>query len=247
MISRGRADANGLVTPFFDWHGAAATIALQTADVLYIFDSCFARQLAIGEGPELLAAANWSSTAGTLLDTSFTSILAAQLEILDGDPRSVSQIFALIHREALTNGLDKPPIHVAHPSKSSIVLEKLQKGPERKSKRVKALQLNSLQASGTRVLISVRIQDCSGIQDLAGWDQWLTSNVPPSVNPSLITVEAQFEIGSHLLLVSLPVDIWTCLPTNDTTYNFVAFVESGNLLLQQARPSLVIQVERASP
>jgi hypothetical protein len=88
-ISSGQANQNGLVGPSFDWIGMSSNIQYQVGDVLYIFDSCYAGQLAVGAGPELLAAANWSPVAGSILNTSFTRILAAQLKKLDGSPCSV--------------------------------------------------------------------------------------------------------------------------------------------------------------
>ena len=56
------------------------------------------------------------------------------------------------------------------------------------------------------------------------------------VDPSQITVERQFDIDSSLLLLTLPLAIWTALPADDTSYGFVSFVESGNRLLQQVGP-----------
>ena len=206
-------------------------------DVLYIFDLCYASQLAVGDGPELLAAANWSLVAGTILDTSFTRILAAQLKKLDGSPCSVSHLFGKIHRGVLDNNIVEVPIHVPHPTKDSIILQKLEKtGETRQSKRMKNLQIGALEGSESRVLITVRLQNSTGMPDLIGWKQWLAKNIPPSVHPSQITIEGQFDIGSSLILVALPVAIWTALPADDTAYGFVSFVESGNHLLQQVGP-----------
>jgi hypothetical protein len=205
--------------------------------VLYIFDSCYAGQLAVGDGPELLAAANWSSVAGSILDTSFTRILAAQLKILDGSPCSVSHLFGKIHRGVLYNNIVEVPIHVPHPTKESIILQKLEgTGETRQSKRMKNLQIGALEGSESRVLITVRLQNSAGMPDLVGWKQWLAKNIPPSVHSSQITVEGQFDIGSSLILVALPVAIWTALPADDTAYGFVSFVKSSNRLLPQVGP-----------
>src|SRR5271154_7566182 len=105
----------------------SSNIQYQVGDVLYIFDSCYASRLAVGDGPELLAAANWSSAVSSILDTSFTRILAAQLKELDGDPCSVSQLFGKIHRGVLENKTAQVPIHVPHPTKDSIIIQKLEK------------------------------------------------------------------------------------------------------------------------
>jgi hypothetical protein len=233
-ISSGQANQNGLVGPSFDWIGMSSNIQYQVGDVLYIFDSCYAGQLAVGDGPELLAAANWGSVARSILDTSFTRILAAQLKILDGSPCSVSHLFGKIHRGVLNNNIVGVPIHVPHPKKDSIILQKLENAGEmRQSKRLKNLQIGALEGSESRVLITVRLQNSTGMPDLMGWKQWLANNIPPSVHPSQITIEGQFDIGSSLILVALPVAIWTALPADDTAYGFVSFVKSSNRLLHQ--------------
>jgi hypothetical protein len=190
-VPSGQVDASGsLVEPYFAWQRGAGITLHQQADVLYVFDSCYASQIALGEGPELLAAANWASGAGDALRTSFTNVLADQLEKLGGKPQSVAQIFSLVHHNALVNEVDSPPIHIAHPSKESIILAKQEKQPERRSERLNSLKLDTLQGSETRVLISVRIQADFGIHDLHEWEQWLKKNIPPSINASQITVHA---------------------------------------------------------
>ena len=187
-------------------------------------------------GPELVAASNWESQAGSALNTSFTKILTRELEHLDGSACSVAHIYAKLHREALKNNIAAPPIHVAHPTKASIILEKLGSQAVRKSKRHQAFRINALKDSEPRVLITVRLQEDAQVRDLVGWKEWITKNIPPSVDPSQITVEAQFDAGSTVLLVAVPIEIWTALPPNDA-YGFVAFVQSSNCLLQQQRPA----------
>jgi hypothetical protein len=97
---------------------------------------------------------------------------------------------------------------------------------------MKDLQIRALEGSESRVLITIRLQNSAEMPGLIGWKQWLAKNIPPSVDPSQITIEGQFDIGSSLILVALPVAIWTALPANDTAYGFVSFVNSGNRLLQ---------------
>ena len=138
MISSGQANDYGFVGPSFDWVGMSAQINYQVGDVLYIFDSSYDSQLAIGKGPELLAAANWNSVAGSILNTSFTRILAAQLKELDGSPCSVSHILGKLHRGVLEIKIKQVPIHDPHPTKYrlySIVLQSLERtGATRQSK-----------------------------------------------------------------------------------------------------------------
>ena len=44
-----------------------------------------------------------------------------------------------------------------------------------------------------------------------------------------ITVEAEFRGSSPLLLISLPIEIWTMLPRDNSAYSFVAHIHSGIL------------------
>ncbi|KAI9745906.1 MAG: hypothetical protein M1818_000587 [Claussenomyces sp. TS43310] len=135
----GRADEYGLVEPKFDWIAASLNLRHTGGDVLYIFDSYYDGQLPIGAGPEILAAAQWSSGAGSALNISFVTILAAELEILNGKPCSVFQLFGRILRKILEddNIISDPPIHVFHPNRNSTVLQRLENpAGVRKTKRI---------------------------------------------------------------------------------------------------------------
>jgi hypothetical protein len=160
-------------------------IQFQVGDVLYIFNLCYTGQLAVGDRLELLAAANWSSVVGSILNTLFTRILAAQLKKLDGSPCSVSYLFGKIHRGVLDNNIVEVSIHVPHPTKDSIILQKLENtGETRQSKRMKDLQIRALEGSKSCVLITVHLQNSIGMPDLIGWKQWLVKNILPLVHPS---------------------------------------------------------------
>jgi hypothetical protein len=51
----------------------------------------------------------------------------------------------------------------------------------------------------------MRLQEDAQVRDIVGWKGWITKNIPPSVDPSQITVEAQFDAGSTVLLVAVPM------------------------------------------
>lgn len=216
-----------------------ALTSYSTDDVLYILDSCHASTVSLRRGPELLAAANWKSSAGAVLTTSFTKVLTDVLKQLDGKPCPVANIFGKIHREAMQSGIAEPPIHVAHPDKKSIILERFQKGPvsPRHSGRLTKLRIDALAESESRVLISVHVANNTVMPNIVAWKEWLSTTVPPSVNISQITIEGEFKAGSSVILVAMPVEIWTCLPANDKAYTFISYVNSSNLLLQQADAS----------
>ncbi len=59
--------------------------------------------------------------------------------------------------------------------------------------------------------------------------------MPSSVHESQVTVEGRFDAGagSEMLVLALPIEIWTMLPVGDAPYRFVGFVESSNQLLSR--------------
>ncbi|KAL3422600.1 tyrosine-protein phosphatase non-receptor type 6 [Phlyctema vagabunda] len=219
------------------WASIESLIQAQSGDVLYIFDSCYASHLSRTDGPELLAAANWASQASSHVTTSFTKILTDTLRKLNGDPSSAADIFAMMHRDDHKSHLGEVPIHVPRPNKPSIVLQKLvgSHGPT-PAKRQQISRLNSSQSTiQTRVLISVLVDEDPGKLDLEKWKNWVTNNIPASVDPSEITIEAQFTTDSSLVFVALPLAIWTMLP-DDEAYSFISYIKGGNLLTPTAGP-----------
>jgi len=82
--------------------------------------------------------------------------------------------------------------------------------------------------SGTRVLLAVSVvqeADCNVEQ----WVRWLTTQAPWDVTQVDIRVENIYKSHSTLVLVSVPIFAWNCLPAR-AAYHFVGFVRSENLL-----------------
>ncbi|KAL9619233.1 MAG: hypothetical protein Q9204_008318 [Flavoplaca sp. TL-2023a] len=82
-------------------------------------------------------------------------------------------------------------------------------------------------ASDTRVLLSVSISD-DATCDIAEWKEWLTHKAPRIVTQIGVKVEAVFKSHSTMLMTSLPIVVWDCLP-DKAAYRFMGFVKSGNL------------------
>jgi hypothetical protein len=66
----------------------------------------------------------------------------------------------------------------------------------------------------------------------ASWTAWLAQNIPSDVVDADIRFEAAFR-GSCILLVSMPVAIWTMLPRDNPAYSFIAHVNSTILPIWQ--------------
>ena len=79
----------------------------------------------------------------------------------------------------------------------------------------------------TRVLLSVSVAEDIG-HDTAQWVHWLTTGAPSDVTKIDVKVEAIFKSHSTLVLVSIPIIVWTQLPET-SAYQFIGFVQSANL------------------
>lgn len=197
----------------------------ESGDILYVFDSCSAGAAGIYDGPELFAACGWNDIAGASLVKSFTQTLINKLREFDGAPRTVAQIFAAIFREAAENEMSAMPVHLPHSKKHSITLSKLPlpqpPRPESSSRRIS--ELATTPTPTHRVLISVEVRDRTGLPDIQEWVKYLTTNIPSGVLSADVSVHSAFE-GSTVILLTLPLEVWTMLPSNIESYKFVAHV-----------------------
>ncbi|OGM48065.1 hypothetical protein ABOM_002868 [Aspergillus bombycis] len=219
----GRANAKGdLVGPRIDWRRISGAVDNIEGDVLYIFDCCSAASVAMGTGPETIAASGWEQAATDSLRFSFTQALIDTLNDLRGAPETAVGIYARLFRNAYQNQIGACPIHVPKKGSPSITLQKLE------PREVQRLQ--ALKAPGSnRVLISVKTRDEISELDLKSWTKWLTTNIPAGVLNVDVKIEAAFQ-GSGLVLVTMPVELWTMLPADDSAYRFIAHVASNNTL-----------------
>jgi hypothetical protein len=234
MTSSGDLDnRSNLVKPTLDWHADAAPYISDTvADVLVILDCCYASSIAVDltTSPEVLAASTWHTIAG---DTSFMQNLINELKRLDGKPASIASIYAHIHRSTKPyTDIAACPLHVPKIASDSIILSRLQL-PAIRNQTI----IGPLQPKDERVVVTVHLSDNNGAPpDLGQWTTWLTSNLPSNISKTQIAIEGVFDSDSVIILVSMPLEVWTMLPDKDETYGFVSFVKSGNrLLLHQTK------------
>ena len=181
-------------------------------------------------GPEVLAASTWHTTAGAALSTSFTQNLISELKQLNGNSASVASIYARIHCSTKPYAdIVACPLHIPKIGRDSIVLSRLRPSTIRNQTIIRPLQPND-----ERVVVTVHLSDHNGAPpDLGQWTTWLTSNLPSNVSKTQITIEGVFDTDSVVILVSMPLEVWTMLPDGDGAYGFVSFVKSGNRLLQR--------------
>ncbi|RDL42251.1 uncharacterized protein BP5553_02230 [Venustampulla echinocandica] len=235
-----------LSKPTIDWdEDATAYIRDTYADALLISDTCYASSTAVENttGPEVIAASTWHTVAGGAPSTlpwhfatggapptSFSKLLITELKRLNGNPASAASIYAEIHRNTKPSAeATACPLHVAKGGRDSIALSKLGA-----STFENPTIIGPLQPKDERVLIQVRLSDHNGVTtpDIGQWTGWLTSNLPSNISKTQISTEGVFDTNSALiLLVSMPLEVWTMLPDGDDAYGFISFVSSGNRLL----------------
>ncbi|KAK7545119.1 uncharacterized protein J3D65DRAFT_655301 [Phyllosticta citribraziliensis] len=202
---------------------------------LHVFDTCQAPSAALHfGGPECLSAAGFQETPPGA-ENGFTSVLARHLEALDGEPRSVAQIYADIVRQQQQYGLEATPIRLPEVDKPSVVLARQGRVPQQMGNLTQSSRTGSIQAmaaSTLRVLISVNVAvDMAKSADARDWKERIAANLPPLLREVAVEVESALETDASLLLlfVSMPVEIWDGLPEHKEAYNFVSFVKKGGV------------------
>ncbi|GES58189.1 hypothetical protein ABOM_002868 [Aspergillus terreus] len=224
----GRANAQGnLVGPRIDWRRISGILENVDGDLVYMFDCCSAATVAMEDGPETIAATGWEQSGTDNVHFSFTQALIDTLKDLNGVPETVAGIYARLFRNAYQNQVGSCPVHVPKKGSPSITIKR------KVGKEVEKLQASKATGSN-RVLLSVKTRGEVSESDINSWEKWLTTNIPPGILSVDVKVEAVFR-GSGLLLVTIPVQLWTMLPAHGVAYSFVAHVTSSNTLPSMTR------------
>lgn len=220
-------------SPAIDWSALREmTLDFAQADMLYIFDCCYKPASHQGTNYELLAATEaihpiqeeWRHSSN-----SFTAKLVKVLTILDGEPATVVQIYALLMREAyldIKKTLTVAPIHRRNSDREFAV--KLQ--PLHTSSTIPEFRLHQLLETAPKVLITAFVQRPAPGNEMIEWRQFLMDSSPRI--PSLeVTVEAVYETDSKTWVIHLlvPVDVWALLWDHQPALRFEEFVTSGNI------------------
>lgn len=197
-------------------------------DVLAILDSCFSSAAAmVGGQIEYLVASGFESPASAFIHRSFTRRLIELLRSQINPVTTVAQIHAKLVSQANqpANRLDNTPVHIAANNKPSITLRPLQGVP----REVAALNKGDELADG-KILVSVLLQGKTSIPSVREWEIWLARAIPEKVAD--IKIEAVFETGSILCLMTMPIAVYDMLKGHhpEGAYGFVAYVDSNNIM-----------------
>lgn len=139
---------------------------------------------------------------------------------LDGKPDTLAGIYSRIFRRAHQNQVSSCPVHIPKIGSPSVTIAPLESGPAATRKQARTEH---------RVLLSVRLSSGPTPGDLSERKKWLIRNIPSEMVSVYIKIESAFQ-GSGIFLVTVPVEIWTLLPSRDPPVKFVAHVSSNNVL-----------------
>lgn len=217
----GQADSHGnQCGPQVEWLATRTPKIVEEAngDMLYIFDCCSAGSAALRPGPEMLCASGWLQPAGASPNFSFTQAVIDTLIDLKGETETVGGIFSILFRRAYQSQVAACPVHVLKSGIPSITLMPL-------SREIATHQRTKTQH---RVLLTVHLKDNK--PNLEAWRNWLSTHLPPGIVTADVKIESVFKASSIVVLVTVPVEIWTMLDMEDETISFASHVFSHNIL-----------------
>ncbi|KAL4913676.1 hypothetical protein BDW62DRAFT_220552 [Aspergillus aurantiobrunneus] len=213
-VYSGHASSHGLGDT--KWFFAPQALVEQAkGDMAYIFDCCSAGAAALGDGLETICAMR--------TDT---------LKSLNGKSESLGGIFTMIFQGALENKISTSPVHVLKLGRQSITLTPLGQDAVAYQRR-KTLH---------KVLLSVHLKDNQS--NLEAWNNWLATNLAPGILTAGLRIESVFRSSGIVILVTVPLEIWTMLDMEDEDISFVSHVVSHDVLPAldgNMRPQLLIR------
>ncbi len=201
------------------------------ADTLYLLDCCYAATAAIEGNNELLAACSWDKDTWIKAAYNFSAAVNSELKKLQGRSISVAMLHGLLVKERRRNLKMRTPVYckLTDEDHGSIIL-----APLKDPKVVPRPSFGDGKAFGPddpRGLVTVRLERDIGPPDLAQRKKWLSSHIPSYISAVDVTAEGLWKGNSSLLLVALPVPVWSLL-RDDPGYSFVDYVYSSNLLIE---------------
>ena len=241
-----------LGSPKLEWSSLQPMLKRAECDVLILLDCCFASSAVRGEPKginEIIAACGRESETVPKGDKTFTKNLIRKMKSFGDQPFAAVEIYKRMIKDR-KRLLASPHYHnLSGHKKPSVILvpRKLlpfsadllapladsttstsgvssDSGEMSHSRITEALD-------GPRVLLAVSLTADAKAPELEGWIQWLTSGAPPEIRNLGVKYESIYHGHSTLLLVSMPVTTWTCLPSS-SGFRFLDIVTSDNLIPQ---------------
>lgn len=224
-----------------DWHSIRSVVMAAPGDKLAIFDCCFAATSASGHAGECeyLAASAMELQATTNLVYCLTNRLVELLRWLNGAAITLATVHSYLVSEMhlQEHYLENTPVYIPRLEQPSILLAPITSTPP----AVKELQTHN--GPSARVIVSINLKGDALIPDVNQFEKYLLTHIPSNVAD--IKVEGGFRATSQLLLISMPVSVWTLLSENQDMA-FVGHVRSRNMLLGATTQSTLVQRPKGS-
>ena len=199
------------------------TLEQSQCAVLCLMDCCYSSAVAMESRKEVFAA---SAVELPAVSTLWTQFFTRTLKSVNKMPITVAQLHGMMMKHCVTEELVTTPVHSELGTLGSVVLAPvtgiLYPYPHWAPRTL----------TGTRVLISVRLEDINKPPSVEQWAKWLKTHTPADIGDVEIELSGFYRAGSSMLLLVLPTEIWVAL-TGDS-YSFVGFVRTKNLLLEDS-------------
>ncbi|KAL8885212.1 MAG: hypothetical protein Q9215_006898 [Flavoplaca cf. flavocitrina] len=232
-------------SPTLTWSSLQHLLENAIPHVFIILDCCYAanaaRDTSEGTTKEIIAACGRENPTLGVGERSFTSALIEELQAFGSQPFTVTMlhsrlitmrwrlaftpVYALLSEHGGHSIELAPQSAPARASGATLFIDEA--NPEVDEDMMDISAPEARIASDTRVLLSVSISD-DATCDIAEWKEWLTHKAPRIVTQIGVKVEAVFKSHSTMLMTSLPIVVWDCLP-DKAAYRFMGFVKSKNL------------------
>lgn len=207
--------SGNICTEKLRWASATSGFDYDGLDVLHILDCCYAAEAYTGTA-EILAATSMTEKAASSHSSCFSRALNEELRRRSSEVATVAGLHAEMMRNRTALKWEYAPFYAERRAQSSIVLRRLGSPGNPKPR--------AIPRDGTCVLVSARLKDISDFK------KWLLTWSPDKVVGMDVKLEGVWDSASFLLLLSLPIEIWTQL-SNNPAYSFVGFVNFSNKLL----------------
>ncbi|KAI4253500.1 MAG: hypothetical protein L6R42_007556 [Xanthoria sp. 1 TBL-2021] len=229
-------------SPTLNWSSLQHLLENAIPHVLIILDCCYAanaaRDTSDGTRKELLVACGRENPTLGVGIRSFTSAIVEELQAFGRSAFTVSMLYSRL--VTMRWRLAYTPVHavLSEHGGHSIELAPLSaltqtgKSSDENDSGFDEDMMDistpeARVAPNTRVLLLVSISD-DAAYDIAEWKKWLVTQAPVEITKVEVKVEAVFKSHSTMLVTSIPIVAWDCLP-NRAAYRFIGFVKSGNL------------------
>ncbi|KAF2861639.1 hypothetical protein K470DRAFT_269719 [Piedraia hortae CBS 480.64] len=203
-----------------DWHHMTELIAKRECDQVHILD-CWYTGKATTPYAEVLAATSAAEVATNVLRAHFNKFLVEELKAMDR-PTALSSLHARIVAKSMMYGLEHLPVFVGRHERPPIFLQK--------AYPIDQITDHRQRFNSPRILLTCHLQETLGTKDIATLKRQMSENVPKTVHDIDVCVEGSFKTNSSLLLISVPVEVWSYLPKT-SALNFVGLINSRNELL----------------